>query len=187
MPSVSQFRRGMAIRHEGDIWVVSEFEHHTPGNLRAMLRTRLKNVKNGRIIEVTFRMSEDVEEVRLEERKMDFLYEADDLLHFMDPENYDQFYIPKEMLGDQINYLKENSPVSISFIEGVAVTAEVPNFVELRVTEAEPSARGNSATNITKNAIVETGAKVQVPLFIKEGDMLRIDTRTGRYVERVSS
>lgn len=187
MPSVSQFRRGMAIRHENDIWVVSEFEHHTPGNLRAMLRTRLKNVKTGRVIDVTFRMSEDVEEVRLEERKMDFLYEADDLLHFMDPETYDQMYIPKEMLGDQISFLKENSPVMISFIEGVAVTAEVPNFVELVVTEAEPSARGNSATNITKNAIVETGAKVQVPLFIKEGDKLKIDTRTGRYVERVNS
>jgi elongation factor P len=187
MPSVSQFRKGMAIRHENDIWVVSEFEHHTPGNLRAMLRTRLKNVRTGRISEVTFRMSDTVEEVRLEGRRMDFLYAADGLLHFMDPETYDQMYIATEMLGDQVNYLKENSPVTISFIDGAAVTAEVPNFVELAITEAEPSARGNTATNMTKNAIVETGAKIQVPAFIKEGDKIKIDTRTGKYVERVSS
>jgi len=187
MASVSEFRTGMASRHEGQIWVVTEFQHVTPGNWRAMLRTKLKNVKTGRVIDVTFRMSDKIEEVRLEEKKMQYLYEADDLLHFLDMETYDQMFIPVEMLGDQKRFLKEGDAVSISFLEGVAISAEMPLFVNLAVAEAEPGVRGDSATNIMKFAVLETGARIQVPLFVKEGDVLKIDTRTGKYVERVSA
>lgn len=186
MASVSEFRTGMAIRHNGDIWMVVEFQHVTPGNWRAMLRTKLKNVKTGRVMDVTFRMTDKIEEVELREKKMQFLY-ADDNLNFMDLETFDQTYIPKEMLGDQVAYLRESDMVSIYFLEGSPMLAEMPNFVELKIAEAEPAVRGDSATNIMKYAIVETGAKIQVPLFIKEGDTVKIDTRTGRYIERVSN
>ncbi len=187
MASVSNFRRGMAIRHEGDIYVVVEFQHVTPGNWRAMLRTKLKNVKNGRVMDVTFRMSDDIEEVRLETRDMQFLYESDDLLYLMDPESFDQLYIPGEMLGDQRQFLKEEATCVVSFLEGAPISAELPTFVHLKIAEAEPGVRGDSATNIMKYAVLEAGARIQVPLFIKEGDTVKIDTRTGKYVERVAS
>jgi len=177
----------MAIRHDNDIWVVVQFQHVSPGNWRAMLRTKLKNVRTGRVIDVTFRMSDEVEEVRLEEKKMSFLYESDDLLHFMDPETYDQIAIPADMLGDQREFLKEGELCSISFLENRPISASLPTFVTLTVSEAEPGVRGDSATNVQKYAVLETGARIQVPLFIKEGDVLKIDTRTGKYVERVAT
>jgi elongation factor P len=187
MAAVSEFRRGMAIRHENDIWVVVDFQHVTPGNWRAMLRTKLRNLKTGRITDVTFRMSDKIEEVRLEGKTMQFLYEADGLLYFMDAETFEQTFIPEEMLGDQKRFLKEESTCTVFFLEGSAISAEVPLFVELKVAEAEPGVRGDSATNIMKFAVLETGARIQVPLFIKEGDTLKIDTRTGRYIERSAS
>lgn len=187
MAAVSEFRNGMAIRYQNEVWVVVEFQHVTPGNWRAMLRTKLKNVKTGRVIDVTFRMSDKIEQVRLEEKKMQFLYAADGLLHFMDNDTYDQMYIPTEMLGGRESLLKEGNPCSIFFLEGAAISAELPTFVELKIAEAEPGVRGDSATNIMKNAVLETGAKVQVPLFIKEGDTVKIDTRTDKYVERVAN
>jgi elongation factor P len=186
MASVSEFRTGMAIRHNNDIWIVTEFQHVTPGNWRAMLRTKLKNVKTGRVMEVTFRMTDKIEEVRLIETKMQYLY-ADDALQFLDTETYDQTYISPEMLGGSREFLKEGDMVSIYFMENQPLLAEMPNFVELEIAEAEPAVRGDSATNIMKYAVVQTGAKVQVPLFIKVGDVIKIDTRTGRYIERVST
>lgn len=187
MASVSEFRTGMAIKHEGQIYVVVEFQHVTPGNWRAMLRSKLKNLKTGRVVDVTFRMSDKIDEVRLDEKVMQFLYESDGLLHFLDTETYDQTFISEDMLGDQKRFLKENSLCSIFILEGNPISAELPNFVQLVVAEAEPGVRGDSATNITKNVTLETGAKIQVPPFIKEGDILKVDTRTGRYVERVAS
>ena len=175
----------MAIRHNNDIWVVVEFQHVTPGNWRAMLRTKLKNLKTGRVLDVTFRMTDKVEEVRLDEKLMEFLYAADGLLHFMDNQTYDQTFISEEMLGDQKQYLKEGNRCSLYFLEEKVISAEVPNFVELKVAEAEQAVRGDTATNVMKYAILETGARIQVPLFIKEGDTLKVDTRTGRYVERM--
>lgn len=187
MASVSEFRNGMAIRMDGGIWVVQEFQHISPGNWRAMIRTRLKNLKTGRVIDQTFRMSEKIEEVRLESKDLQFLYAEDDLLHFMDPDTYDQTFISAEMLGDMRKFLKEQDHCTIYFLEGQPVSAEMPLFCELEVTESEPGVRGDTATNVTKNAVVETGAKVQVPAFIKVGDRIKIDTRTGKYVERVSN
>jgi len=184
--AVSDFRTGMAIRYNNDVWVVTEFQHVTPGNWRAMVRTKLKNLKTGRILEQTFRMSDTIEEVRLEEKKMQYLYEEDGLLHFMDNDTYDQMYIPTEMLGDQKRFLKEGNLASIFFLEGSAISAELPSFIEVKVAESEMAVRGDSATNIMKNCTLETGATVQVPLFVKEGDTLKVDTRTGKYVERIS-
>ena len=187
MASVSNFRRGMAIRHEGDIYVVVEFQHVTPGNWRAMLRTKLKNIKNGRVTDVTFRMSDDIEEVRLESRDMQFLYESDGLLYLMDPETFDQIFVPADMLGEQTHFLKEEATCTVAFLEGAPISAELPTFVTLTIAEAEPGVRGDSATNIMKYAVLESGARIQVPLFIKEGDTVKIDTRTGKYVERTAS
>ncbi|MBN2356922.1 elongation factor P [candidate division KSB1 bacterium] len=186
MASISDFRNGMAIRYNNDIWIITEFQHVTPGNWRAMVRTKLKNAKTGRVIDNTFRMTDTIEEVRLDEKEMQYLYEADGNLYFMDLESYDQTFIPAEMLGDQKKFLKEGGLCSIRFLEGRALTAELPFFIEFVVTEAEPGVRGDSASNITKYATIESGAKVQVPLFIKEGDVIKIDTRSGKYLERVS-
>jgi len=187
MASVSEFRNGMAIRHENDIWIVTEFQHVNPGNWRAMLRTRLKNVRTGRVIDVTFRMSDKVEGVRLEDKAMEFLYASDDFLYFMDTETYDQTFIPAGMLGEQRRFLKEGNRCVLSCLEHQPISATLPTFVELKVTEAEPGVRGDSATNIMKYAVLETGARIHVPLFIKQGDVLKIDTRTGKYAERVAS
>ena len=187
MASVSEMRNGMAIRYNNEIYVVVEFQHVTPGNWRAMLRTKLKNLKTGRVNDVTFRMTDKIDEIRLESKPMQFLYAADETIHLMDNDTYDQIAIPVEMLGDQRQFLKEGNTCNISFLEGQPISAELPLNVELVVAEAEPAVRGDSATNIMKFAVLETGAKVQVPLFIKEGDRLKIDTRTGRYIERVAT
>lgn len=187
MISVSEFRRGMAIRYEGDVWIVTEFQHISPGNWRAMMKTKLKNVKTGRVMEVTFRMSDEIEQVMLFERKMQYLYESEGLLYFMDTETYEQTFIPEEMLGDQKKFLKESDICSIYFLEDKPIVAEMAPFVELKVVEAEPAVKGDTATNVMKYCTLETGARIQVPLFIKEGDIVKVDTRTGRYVERVAT
>ncbi len=185
MASISEFRNGMAIRFNNDIWIITEFQHVTPGNWRAMVRTKLKNAKTGRVIDNTFRMTDEIEEVRLDEKEMQYLYEADGNLYFMDMETYDQTFIPAELLGEQKKFLKEGGMCNIRFLEGQPLTAELPFFIDFLVTEAEPGVRGDSAANIMKWATIETGAKVQVPLFIKEGDIIKLDTRTGKYLERV--
>ncbi len=186
MAAISEFRRGMAIRFNNDVWIITEFHHITPGNWRAMVRTKLKNVKTGRVIENTFRMTDEIEEVRLESRDMQFLYRADDNLYLMDIESFEQTFVPAELLGDQLRFLKEGETVTVSFLEGTAITAELPTTINFKVIEAEPGVRGDSATNLMKNAVIETGAKVQVPLFINEGDIIKIDVRSGKYLERIT-
>jgi len=186
MAAVSEFRNGMAILHNGDVWIVSEFQHFNPGNWRAMIRTKLKHAKTGRIVEHTFRMTDKIEEVRLEEKDMQYLYESDDNLYFMDTETYEQTFISASLLGDQKRFLKEGNLCHVLFYEGKAISSELPFFVEFAIVEAEPAVKGDTATNITKSAKIETGTTVQVPLFIKEGDRIRIDTRTGKYLERAN-
>ena len=186
MSSISEFRKGMAIRFNNDIWIITEFQHVTPGNWRAMVRTKMKNAKTGRVLENTFRMTDSIEEVGLEEKEMQYIYESDDDLYFMDTESYDQIFIQAELLGDQKRFLKEGGLCKIMFLEGNAISAELPLSINFKVIEAEPGIKGASVTNIMKNAVLETGAKVQVPLFINTGDVLKIDTRTGKYLERVS-
>ncbi|MDZ7343607.1 MAG: elongation factor P [candidate division KSB1 bacterium] len=186
MASVSEFRNGMAILHNNDVWIVVEFQHFNPGNWRAMIRTKLKHAKTGRVIDHTFRMTDKIEEVRLEEKDMQYLYEADDNLYFMDTETYEQTFIPASLLGDKKRFLKEGNLCHVMFYEGKAISAELPFFIDFKVIEAEPGVKGDTATGVTKSAIIETGARVQVPLFVKEGDVIKIDTRTGKYLERVS-
>jgi len=186
MASISEFRTGLAIRFNNDIWIITEFQHVTPGNWRAMVRTKLKNARTGRVIDNTFRMTDNIEEVRLDTKQMQFLYEADGNLYFMDSETYEQTFIAVEMLGEQKKFLKEGGTCTINFLESEPLTAELPNFIDFLVIQAEPGVRGDSASNVMKYCTIETGAKIQVPLFIKEGDVLKIDTRTGKYLERAS-
>ncbi len=185
MAAASDFRNGMAILHNNDVWVIVEFQHFNPGNWRAMVRTKLKHAKSGRVVDHTFRMSDKIEEVQLEEKDMQYLYEADNNLYFMDNETYEQTFISANLLGDQKRFLKEGNICHVMFYEGKAISAELPFFIEFKITEAEPAVKGDTATGVMKNAVIETGAKVQVPLFIKEGDNIKIDTRTGKYLERV--
>ena len=135
----------------------------------------------------TFRMTDVVEEIRLESRKMQYLYESDGQLYFMDVDSYEQIFISEELLGEQKKFLKDGDFCTILFHESLPLTAEVANFINFKVTEAEPGIKGDSATNILKYAVIESGARIQVPLFIKEGDIIRIDTRTGKYIERIST
>ncbi len=186
MAAVSEFRNGMAILHNGDIWVVAEFQHFNPGNWRAMIRTKLKHAKTGRVVDHTFRMTDKIEEVRLETKDMQYLYQSDDNLYFMDTENYEQTFISANLLGDQTRFLKDGNLCHVLFHDGKAISAELPFFVEFKIVEAEPAVKGDTATSITKSAKIETGATVQVPLFIKQGDRIKIDTRTGKYLERVN-
>ncbi len=186
MASISEFRKGMAIRFNNDVWIITEFQHVTPGNWRAMVRTKMKNAKTGRVLENTFRMTDSIEEVRLEEKEMQYIYEADGELNFMDNETFDQISISSDLLGDQKRFLKEGNLCKILFMEGNAISAELPTTINFKVIEAEPGLKGASVTNIMKNAVIETGVKVQVPIFINAGDTLKIDTRTGKYIERVS-
>jgi elongation factor P len=186
MASISEFRKGMAIRFNNDVWIITEFQHVTPGNWRAMVRTKMKNAKTGRVLENTFRMTDAIEEVRLEEKEMQYIYDADGELNFMDNETFDQISLSADILGDQKRFLKEGNLVKILFIEGNPISAELPATLTFKVIEAEPGLKGASVTNIMKNAIIETGVKVQVPIFINAGDILKIDTRTGKYIERVT-
>ncbi|MBN2402804.1 MAG: elongation factor P [Spirochaetes bacterium] len=186
MASISEFRKGMAIKFNNDVWIITEFQHVTPGNWRAMVRTKLKNAKTGRVLENTFRMTDSIEEIRLEEKEMQYIYESDGDLYFMDTESYDQIFIPTALLGNQKRFLREGDMCRIMFMEGNAISAELPLSLNIKVAEAEPGLKGASVTNIMKNAVLETGAKVQVPIFINAGDVLKIDTRTGKYMERIS-
>jgi len=185
MAAASDFHNGMAILHNGDIWIISEFQHFNPGNWRAMVRTKLKHAKTGRVVDHTFRMSDKIEEVRLEEKDMQYLYEADGNLYFMDAETYDQTFISSEILGDNVRFLKEGNLCHVMFYEGKAISADLPFFIEFKVIEAEPAVKGDTATGVTKNAKIETGTNIQVPLFVKQGDKIKIDTRSGKYLERV--
>lgn len=186
MAVMSEFRNGMAIKYNGDIWVVAEFQHFNPGNWRAMIRTKLKNAKTGRVIDRTFRMTDEIEEIRLDTKDMQYLYESDSNLCFMDTETYEQIFITADLLGNQKRFLKEGNLCRIMFNEDQAISAELPFFIEFKVIEADPAVKGDTATGVMKNAIIETGAKLQVPLFVKERDVIKIDTRTGKYLERVS-
>src|SRR5437763_1828927 len=183
--TTADFRNGMVIRYNNDLYIVTEFHHVSPGNWRAFVRTNLKNVRTGRVIEQRFRAGEEIEEVRVEHQNWQFLYVDGDDYIFMNTETYDQQPIPREQIGDAIKFLKEGDVIE-ALVDGDTIIAiEPPTFVDLEVVSAEPGVRGDTATNVTKPATLETGAVVNVPLFVNPGDKIRIDTRTGQYVERV--
>ncbi|MCE2438556.1 MAG: elongation factor P [Candidatus Latescibacteria bacterium] len=185
MVSTSEFRNGMVLRLDGDLYFMVEFEHFKPGKGAAVVRTRLKGVKTGAMIDRTFRSGDKVDDVRLERRKMQFLYRSGDLYCFMDCETYDQFELSAEVMGNAVKYLKENEILEILVAKQNTVSVALPIFVELEVTETDPGLRGDTASGGSKPAVLETGASVQVPLFVERGDVLKIDTRTESYVERI--
>jgi len=184
MVSTSDFRNGMVIRFDGKLFFMAEFEHFKPGKGAAVVRTKLKSVKSGSVIDKTFRSGDKVEDVRLEKRKCQYLYKQDTFHIFMDNQTYDQYEVTEETVGDAVKLLKENEVVDVLIAEGASLGVELPIFVELKVDQTDPGLRGDTATGGTKPARVETGATVQVPLFVEIGDVLKIDTRTESYVER---
>lgn len=184
MISVNDFRTGLTIETDGDPFTVIEFQHVKPGKGAAFVRSKLKNLKNGNVVEKTFRAGETVSRAIVENRETQYLYNSGTAYTFMDNESYDQFELPAKQLEWERNFLKENMIVNIISYQGSILGINLPNSVELEVTETEPGIKGNTATGATKSATMETGHTVQVPLFINQGDRLLIDTREGRYISR---
>ena len=182
--SAGEFRNGLTIEFEGDVYTVIEFQHVKPGKGAAFVRTTLKSVKGGGVIERTFRPTEKVDRAIIERKDMEYLYNDGVLYYFMDPDTYEQIGLNEDQLGDALKFVKENDKCKILSHNGNIFGIEPPMFVELEITHTEPGAKGNTATNVIKPAEVETGATVQVPLFINIGDKIKIDTRTGEYLGR---
>ena len=184
MYSTADFRKGLRIEWEGKPFLIVEFQHVKPGKGGAFVRTKLKNLINGRVIDQTFRSGEKVGRPDLEEKEMQYLYREGDKLVFMDNNSYDQVEMTREQVGDQAQFLQENINVKVLYYKKEPLGIELPTFVELVVTATDPGIKGDTASGGSKPATLETGAVIQVPLFISEGDKLRIDTRTGAYIER---
>ncbi|PKL40675.1 MAG: elongation factor P [Spirochaetae bacterium HGW-Spirochaetae-1] len=185
MISSNDLRKGVVIKMEGELFSVIEFLHVKPGKGGAFVRTKLRNVKKGTVIDRTIRAGEKLEDVRLEKRPMQYLYDEGDTLVFMDTESFEQISIAKDAIGNYLQYLKEEDVVDITIYEELPIAIEPPASVILKVTYAEPGAKGDTATNVTKPVQVETGTEVKVPLFINQGDYIKINTETGEYLERV--
>ena len=175
----------MTLDLDGDLFAIVEYQHHKPGKGHAMVRTKLKNVRTGAVLDRTFRADEKVELARLDRREMQFLYSDDGSFVFMDNESYDQIHIGADFVGDAARFLKENQVVQISMYQGAPIGIELPTTVDLTITQTDPGLQGDRSSAGTKPATLETGAVVQVPLFISTGETVRIDTRTGAYVTRV--
>lgn len=184
MISVNDFRTGVTIELDGSVFSVVDFQHVKPGKGAAFVRAKIKNVKTGAVLERTFNAGEKVPRARVESRQMEYLYENDGMYTFMDNENYEQVELSSDQLGDALKFLKENMTISIQFYQGAVMGVELPYSVELKVIETEPGIKGDTASGGTKPAKLETGHVVRVPFFINEGDILRVDTRTGDYIER---
>ena len=184
--STAEFKRGLKIQFDGEPYSIVDFQHVKPGKGGAFVRTKLKHMKLGRVIDNTFRAGEKVELVDFDEKRMQYLYK-DDRYHFMDLDTYDQISLAPEEVGEARDFLKENTEVEILFIDGNPVSVELPNFIELQIVKTDPGIRGDTATGGSKPATLETGAVIQVPLFLNEGDVVKVDTRSGEYLGRVAT
>lgn len=184
MISAGDFRNGMTFEMDGDVYQVIEFQHVKPGKGAAFVRTKYRNVRTGSVMEKTFNPSEKFEQTQLQRRDMSFLYVDGSLYYFMDNDTYEQIPLDAAIIGDGLKFLKENMICKIISHKGTVFSVEPPTFVELEVTDTEPGVRGDTANSASKNATVETGAVIKVPLFINNGDVIRIDTRNGEYMER---
>ncbi|HTV61628.1 MAG TPA: elongation factor P [Verrucomicrobiae bacterium] len=184
MATANDLRRGMAINYNGDISVVLDMQHRTPGNLRAFVQATLRSIRTGKSSDVRFSSTERIEPVPMIAKKMEFSYKDGADYVFTDPESYESVTLAEELVGDAKNYLVENGQVTVTFVEEKAVSIELPSSVVLTVTEAPEGIRGDSANNVQKPIIVETGITLQAPLFIKTGEKIKVDTRTGKYMER---
>ena len=183
MISAGDFRNGKTLEIEGTVYQILEFQHVKPGKGAAFVRTKLKDIKNGGVIERSFRPTEKFPEARIDRKDMQYLYQDGDLYYFMDNDTYEQIALGSELIGDALKFVKENEMCKVCSHNGNVFSIEPPLFVELQVTDTEPGFKGNTATGATKPAIVETGAQVNVPLFVENGEVIKIDTRTGEYPE----
>ena len=185
MATTADLSRGQFLRYNNDLVQVIEYEHRTPGNLRAFYQVKMRNIKSGKLLENRFRAGEEIFPVRVDVKDMQYLYEEGNALVCMDTETYDQVLVDKVLFGDSISFLKEGMSLRISFDDQTPLMGELPSTVELEVTYTEPGIRGDTATRTLKPATVETGATVNIPLFVETGEKIRINTQTGEYMERV--
>ena len=185
MISAGEFRKGVTIEIDGGVWVIVDFQHVKPGKGAAFVRTRIKNVITGNVLDRTFNPTEKFPRAMVERKEMQYLYNDGDLYYFMDTETYEQLPLSRSICEDAINFITENMNVTVSFFKGSAFSVDAPNFVELEVTETDPGLKGDTATGAIKPAVLETGFRINVPLFVNQGDRIRVDTRTGEYMERV--
>lgn len=186
MISAGDFRNGVTIEYEGAIYVILEFQHVKPGKGAAFVRTKIKNLVTGSVVEKTFRPSEKMPKAHIDRKDMSYLYNDGELYHFMDNESYEQIAVNAQDVGDSLKFVKENELVKVLSYNGNVFGIEPPLFVELEITETEPGFKGDTATGASKPAIVETGASINVPLFIDQGEIVKIDTRTGEYLGRAN-
>jgi elongation factor P len=184
--STAQFRKGLKIEMSGEPFIIVDFQHVKPGKGGAFVRTKMKSLISGNVLDKTFRSGEKVDVPDLEEKKMSYLYRDESGYCFMDSETYEQMTLKEDQIGSAIDYLKENIEVEVLFHNGIPIGIDLPMFLELEVVETDPGIRGNTASGGSKPAKLETGKTVQVPLFLNEGDIVKVDTRTGEYIERVS-
>lgn len=185
MGTTSDLRQGAVVKFNGENCLILESEHRTPGNLRAFYQVKMRNMRSGKLLENRYRSGESIEFVRVEKHNYQFLYREGDQLVFMNNDTYEQIHVDQAVMGNQVNYLRENADAVISFEDTTVLNVELPAAVQLRVTHTEPGLKGDTATNVTKPATVETGAQILVPLFINEGDLVKVDTKSGNYLERV--
>ena len=185
MITAGDFRNGVTFEQDGNVWQVVEFQHVKPGKGAAFVRTKLKNVITGGVVEKTFRPTEKMPKAHIERKDMEYSYNDGDLYYFMDQETFDMIPIGKDQIGDSLKFVKENMVCKILSYKGNVFGIEPPTFVELAIAETEPGFKGDTATGATKPATLETGAVIQVPLFVDGSDIIRVDTRTGEYMERV--
>ena len=184
MITAGDFKKGITVEWDGGVWIIVDFQHVKPGKGAAFVRTKIKNVMTGAVVERSFNPTDKMPKAILETKEMQYLYNDGDLYYFMDLETYEQLPLNRSQVEDAIPYVKENTNGTVRFFKGNAFSVEAPNFVTLEVTDTEPGFKGDTASNTYKPATVETGYTLQVPLFINTGDMIRIDTRTGEYMER---
>ena len=184
MISAGEFRKGITVEIDDGVWVIVDFQHVKPGKRAAFVRTKIKNVVTGNVLERTFNPTERMPRAHVESKDMQYLYADGDLYYFMDNETYEQLPLSKDLVEDALKFIKENMDVQVKFFKGSAFSVEPPNFVELEVTQTDPGFKGDTATAGTKPATLETGAVVQVPMFIDQGEIIRVDTRTGEYMSR---
>jgi len=183
--SINEVKAGLTILVDGEVWLVIETQHVKPGKGAAFVRAKMRNLKNSSVQEKTFRGDEKIDEAYVEERKLQYLYSSGDLYHFMDQENYEEIAIAKANLSDKVKFLKDNIEVAAYYYKDDVLNVNLPNFIEFTVIHTEPGVRGDTAKSGTKPAEIDTGATIQVPLFVNPGDKIKVDTRTGTYVERV--
>ncbi len=184
MITAGDFKKGLTVEWDGGVWTVVDFQHVKPGKGAAFVRTKIKNIMTGAVVERSFNPTDKMPRAIIETKEMEYLYTDGELYYFMDPETYEQMPLPFDQVEDALNFIKENTMVTVRFFKGQSFSVEAPNFVELEVTATEPGFKGDTASNTTKPATVETGYTLQVPLFVEIGDILRIDTRDGQYMSR---